>query len=164
MTADGAPGILTVSQHAEFTRTQPEGNNLNHFQSELRACSILLLGRLPGLFLFRLSIAAGSQFRVLPFAIEADEDRECPCLLGRERKRDLQGENDPAMAEGKDGPFLGRTERVVVHAGAPDMASRLARQSVIDSAGEDFGTERQQELEDAVAEVIEVPAGWLKKR
>src|SRR5580704_11216265 len=132
MAADGTTGILTVSQHAEFTRAEPAGDDLNHFQSELRACSILLPGRLSGLFLFRLSIAAGCQFRVLPFAIEADEDRECPCLLGREGKRDMQRENDPAMAEGKEGPFLGRTQRVVVHARAPDMASRLVRQCVID--------------------------------
>jgi hypothetical protein len=61
--ADGATGILTVSQHAEFARAEPAGDDVNHFQSELRACSILLLGRLPGLFLFRLSIAAGRQFR-----------------------------------------------------------------------------------------------------
>ena len=75
----------------------------------------------------------------------------------------MQGENDPAMAEGKEGPFLSRAERVVVHARAPDMASRLARQSVIDGAGEDLGTERQQDLEDAVAEVIEVPAGLAEE-
>src|ERR1700688_879673 len=42
MTADGTTGILTVSQHAELTRTQPAGHGLNHFQSELRARSILL--------------------------------------------------------------------------------------------------------------------------
>jgi len=46
----------------------------------------------------------------------------------------------------------------VVHSGTPDMAAGLARQGVIDGAGEKVGTERQQELEDAVAEVIEVPA------
>src|SRR5277367_3254373 len=132
MAADRTTGILTVSQHAEFTRAEPAGHDLNHFQSELRACSILLLGRLPGLFLFRLSITAGCQFEVVPFAIEADEDRQCPCLLGSEGKRDMQGENDPAMAEGKDRTFLGRTERIVVHAGTPDVAPGLARQCVID--------------------------------
>src|SRR5580658_7425723 len=143
MAADGSAGVLAVSQQAQFSWAEPAGDNLNHFQSQLRASSILLLGGLCGLFLFRLSIAAGCQFRVLPFAIEADEDRECPCLLGREGKRYMQGENDPAMAEGKEGPFPGRTQRVVVHARAPDMASRLARQCVIDGAGEDLGTERQ---------------------
>src|ERR1700692_431161 len=148
MAADGTTGILAVSQHAEFSWAEPAGDNLNHFQSQLRASSILLVGRLPCLFLLRLSIAAGSQFRVLPLAIEADEDREGPCLLGREGKRDMQGETDRAMAEGKEGPFLGGTQRVVVHARAPDMSSRLARQCVIDGAGEDLGTERQQELDE----------------
>ena len=75
----------------------------------------------------------------------------------------MQGENDPAMAEGKEGPFLGRAKRVVVHARAPDMAPGLARQCVIDGAGEDLGTERQQELEDALAEVVEVPAGLAEE-
>src|SRR5271154_3186060 len=51
----------------------------------------------------------------------------------------------------------------MMHACAPDVASGLARQGVIDGAGEDLGTERQQKLEDAVAEVIEVPAGLAEE-
>jgi hypothetical protein len=51
----------------------------------------------------------------------------------------------------------------MMHAGAPDMASGLARQGVIDSAGQNYGTERQQELEDAVAKIIKVPAGLTEK-
>jgi hypothetical protein len=43
------------------------------------------------------------------------------------------------------------------------MAPGLARQCVIDGAGEELGTERQQELEDAVAEVVEVPAGLAEE-
>ena len=75
----------------------------------------------------------------------------------------MQRENDPAMAEGKDGPFLGGTERVVVHARAPDVAPGLARQGVVDGAGQHLGAERQQELEDAVAEVIKVPLGLAEE-
>jgi hypothetical protein len=75
MAADGTTGILAVSEDAQFPRAQPPGDNLNHFQSELRASAILRFGGLSGLFLFRLAITAGSQFRTLPFAIEADEDR-----------------------------------------------------------------------------------------
>src|SRR5271154_2371208 len=51
----------------------------------------------------------------------------------------------------------------MMHACAPDVASGLARQGVIDGAGEDLGTERQQKLEDAVAEVIEIPAGLAEE-
>ena len=109
MTADGTTGILAVSEYAQFARAEPAGDDLDHFHRELRTSAILLFGGLSGLFLFRLAIAAGSQFRLIPFAIEADEDRESPGLLRSERKRDMQGENDPAMAEGKDGPYLGGT-------------------------------------------------------
>jgi hypothetical protein len=109
MAADGTTGILTVTEDAQFSGAEPASDDPNHFQSELRTSAILLFGGLSGLFLFRLAIAAGSQFRLIPFAIEADEDREGPGLLRSERKRDMQGENDPAMAEGKDGPYLGGT-------------------------------------------------------
>src|ERR1700683_60048 len=126
MAADGATGILTVSQHAKFTGAQPARDNLNHFQSQLGAGSVLLVGGLSGLFLFRFSVTAGSQFGILPFAIEADEDWQSPGLLGSEGKRDVQGEHDPIVAEGKEGSLLGRTQRVVMHAGAPDVGPGLA--------------------------------------
>src|SRR5882757_426527 len=106
MAADGITGILAVAEDAQFPGAQPAGDNLNHFQSEMRASAILRFGSLPGLFLFRLAITAGSQLRTLPFAIEADEDRERPGFLRSKRKRDLEGENDPAMTEGEDGPLL----------------------------------------------------------
>src|SRR5882724_1090094 len=163
MTADGTAGILAVSEYAQFPRAEPAGDNLNHFQSELRASAVLLVSGLPGLFLFRLAIAAGSQFRLLPFAIEADEDRKRPGLLRSERKGDLQSENHPAMAEGEDGPLLSRAQWVVMHAGAPDVASGLTRQGVIDGCDQDFRTERQQKLEDAVTEIIEIPAGLTEE-
>src|SRR5882724_6603871 len=163
MAADGTTGILAVSEYAQFTRAQPAGDDLNHFQSELRAGSILLVGCLTRLFLFRLSVAAGSQCRFLPFAIEADQDGQSPDLAGSEGKRDLQGEDNPAMAEGKDGPLLSRTERIVMHARSPDVASGLAREGVIDSTGQHLGAERQQKPEDAVAEIVEVPAGLAEE-
>ena len=50
-----------------------------------------------------------------------------------------------------------------MHARAPDMTSRFARQGVINSADQDLGTEGQQELEDAVAQVVEVPAGLAEE-
>jgi len=50
-----------------------------------------------------------------------------------------------------------------MHAGAPDMAARFARQGVIHGAGEGLGTERQQEAKDAVAEVIQTPAGLAEE-
>src|SRR5277367_5823801 len=143
MAADGATGILTVSQYAELTRAQPAGDDLNHFESELRVCSILAVGRLTRLFLFRFSIAPGSQCGFLPFAIETDKEGQSPDLAGSEGKRDMQREDDPAMAEGKDGPLLCGAQRIVVHARTPDMPSGLAREGVIHSAGQHFGTERQ---------------------
>jgi hypothetical protein len=75
----------------------------------------------------------------------------------------MQGENDPAMSEGEEGPLLGGTEWVMVHARAPDVAPGLARQGIVDSAGQHIGTEGQQKLEDAVAEIIKVPAGQTEE-
>src|SRR5258708_5112907 len=128
MAADGTTGILTASQRAEFARTQAAGDGLNHFQSELRTGSILLLGGLTGLFLFQLSMAASRQFRFLAFAIEADQDGQSPDLAGSEGERDVQGEDDPAAAKGKERPFLSGAQRIVMHVRTPDVASRLARQ------------------------------------
>ena len=36
------PAYSLSPEHAEFTRAQPAGDNLNHFQSQLGAGSILL--------------------------------------------------------------------------------------------------------------------------
>jgi hypothetical protein len=43
------------------------------------------------------------------------------------------------------------------------MATGLARQGVVDSAGQHLGTVRQQKLKDAVAELIEIPARLAEK-
>jgi hypothetical protein len=43
------------------------------------------------------------------------------------------------------------------------MTAGLAGQGVIDGAGEAVGTERQQQLEDAMAEVVEIPAGLAEE-
>jgi hypothetical protein len=51
----------------------------------------------------------------------------------------------------------------MMHAGAPDVASGLTRESVIDRCGQHFRTERQQKLEDAVTESIKVPAGLTEE-
>src|SRR5260370_16795062 len=47
--------------------------------------------------------------------------------------------------------------------GGTDRAGRVARQGVRHGAGEDLGTERQQEEKDAVAEVIQTPAGLAEE-
>jgi hypothetical protein len=67
------------------------------------------------------------------------------------------------VAEGEERQFAGGAQRIVMHAGTPDMPARLASQGVIDGAGEDVGTERQQQLEDAMAQVIEIPAGLAEE-
>jgi hypothetical protein len=75
----------------------------------------------------------------------------------------MQRENDPAVAEGEDGPLLRGTQRVMMHTCSPDMASGLARQGVIDSTDENLRTERQQKPEDAVTEMVKVPAGLTEE-
>jgi hypothetical protein len=154
---------LSVSQHTKFTRAQPPGHNLNHFQSQLGAGSILLRRSLAGLLPFRFSVTTGRHLRFFPFAVQPDEDGYSPDLTGSEGKRDLQREDHPTVAEGKERPFRSGAQRVVMHVGTPDMAPRFARQSIVDSTGEGLGTEWQQKLEDAVAEVIEVPAGLAEE-
>ena len=71
-------------------------------------------------------------------------------------------ESSPASGSSCIGQFCG-TERVVVHARAPDVAPGLARAGVVDGARQHLGAERQQELEDAVAEVIQVPSGLAEE-
>jgi hypothetical protein len=67
------------------------------------------------------------------------------------------------MAEREDGPLPGGTQRIMMHAGTPDVASGLTRESVIDRCGQHFRTERQQKLEDTVTESIKVPAGLTEE-
>ena len=50
-----------------------------------------------------------------------------------------------------------------MHAGAPDVATRLASQSVINGADQDLGTEGEQEVEDTVAQIVELPAGLAEE-
>jgi hypothetical protein len=51
----------------------------------------------------------------------------------------------------------------MMHARSPDMATGLARQGVMDSADENLRTERQQKPEDAVTELVRVPAGLTEE-
>jgi hypothetical protein len=51
----------------------------------------------------------------------------------------------------------------MMHAGTPDVASGLTRESVIDRGGQHLRTERQQKLEDAVTESVKVPAGLTEE-
>src|ERR1017187_8178339 len=112
MAADGTTGILTVSQDAEFTGAQPLGNGLNHLQSQLGAGSILFCGSLPGLFRFRFSVAAGSPFRFLAFAVQPDEDGQGPDLAGSEGKGDASeraaaGAENPGASQSPEGGKTG---------------------------------------------------------
>src|SRR5438477_6961176 len=51
----------------------------------------------------------------------------------------------------------------MMHTCAPDVAPGLAREGIVDSAGQNLGTERQQKLENAVPEVVKVPAGLTEE-
>ena len=50
-----------------------------------------------------------------------------------------------------------------MHAGAPDVATGLARQGVIDGTHQNLGAEREQEAEDTVAQIIQIPAGLAEE-
>jgi len=67
------------------------------------------------------------------------------------------------VAEGEEGAFLGGAQGVVVHAGAPDVAPGLTGQSVVYRRQQLRLTEGQQELEDALAQLVQVPAGLTKE-
>jgi hypothetical protein len=67
------------------------------------------------------------------------------------------------VAKGKEGLFRSGAQRIVMHVSPPDMATGLARQGVVDSPGQHLGTEGQQKLKDAMAEVIEIPAGLAEE-
>ena len=83
--------------------------------------------------------------------------------MGREGKAELQGEDHEVVAEGEDGALLGGAQGIVMHAGAPDVASGFAGQGVIDGSDQDLGAKREQQLEDTVAQIIEVPAGLAEE-
>ena len=51
----------------------------------------------------------------------------------------------------------------MMHAGAPDMATGLACQGVIDGADQDLGAEGEQEVKDTVAQIVEVPTGLAEE-
>jgi len=67
------------------------------------------------------------------------------------------------VAEGEEGALLGGAQGIVVHAGAPDVATGLAGQSVIDSAQQLRVTEGQQKLKDGLTQLVQVPAGLAEE-
>jgi hypothetical protein len=75
----------------------------------------------------------------------------------------LQREDHEVVAEGEEGALLGGAQGIVVHAGAPDVATGLAGQSVVDSAQQLRLTEGQQKFENALTQLVQVPAGLAKE-
>jgi hypothetical protein len=51
----------------------------------------------------------------------------------------------------------------VVHTGAPDVTPGFTGQGVIDGADQNLCTKRQQQLEDAAAQIVEIPAGLAEE-
>jgi len=51
----------------------------------------------------------------------------------------------------------------VVHAGAPDVAPGFTSQGIVDGGDQNLRTKRQQQLEDAAAQIIEVPASLAEE-
>ena len=50
-----------------------------------------------------------------------------------------------------------------MHAGAPDVATGLTGQGVIGGSDQDLGAEGEQEAEDTVAQIVELPAGLAEE-
>jgi len=160
----GRAGILCrVPENPEGALGDPVGHDPDHLQGQFRARSVLLLGGLPGLLSLQSSSTAGSPLVLFPSAIHADQDGEGPVFLRGEGKADRQGENHPVVAEGEEGASLGGRQGVMVHAGAPDVATGLARRSVIHGAHQDLWTERQPQVENTVAQIVQAPTGLAEE-
>ena len=91
------------------------------------------------------------------FARKAVKQGQCPDLALSEEKRDLQREDDPAGPKEKTGRFW------MERNGSCRMSASRMRGLGIRVRGclertRQPGSERQLELKDAVAEVIEIPA------
>jgi len=63
-------------------------------------------------------------------------------LVGSEGKGDVEGKDHPVVAEGKERPGARGAEWIMVHVGAPDAATRLAGQGVIDGRNQELRAER----------------------
>jgi len=50
-----------------------------------------------------------------------------------------------------------------VHAGAPDVSPGFTGQSIVDGTDQNRWTKRQQQLEDAAAQIVEIPAGLAEE-
>jgi predicted RecB family nuclease len=138
--------VIHIDETTVRLRKQ-KGNDLNHLQSQLRASAILRGAGLPGLLPFPFSPTTWGQLVLLPFAIEPHQDGKGPVLLRSKGKADVQGEDHPVVTKGKERPGARGTQRVMVHVGAPDVATRLASQGVIDRTEQGRGAEGQQQVD-----------------
>jgi hypothetical protein len=163
VTADGLAGVLAISEDAQQALGNPTGHDLNHFPGQLWTGAVWLGGGLTSLLALQFSAFAGRALIGLPFPVHADEDGKGPVFVGGEGQGDLQREDHEVVAEGEDGPFLGGAQRIVVHAGAPDVTPGFTGQGVVDGGDQDLCAKRQQELEDTAAQIIEVPAGLAEE-
>ena len=144
MTADGTPAVFTISGDLQGAMGSPTGYDLNHLQSQLRASAVLLGAGLPGLLALPFPSTTWGPDVFLAFAIEPDQDGQGPVLVGSEGERDLEGKDHPVVPEGKEGPGARGTEGIMVHVGAPDVATRLAGQGIVDGADQGRPAEGQQ--------------------
>jgi hypothetical protein len=84
-------------------------------------------------------------------------------LSGAKGKATWQGKDHEVVAEGEEGALLGGAQGIVVHAGAPDVATGLAGQSVVDSTQQLRLTEGQQKFEDGLTQLVQVPSGLAEE-
>lgn len=79
-----------------------------------------------------------------------------PCPERRETRCAERGR--PGWDKGEDRPFLGGAKRIVPFVGIPEENTGHSREGGLERTRH-LGSERQLELNDAVAEVIEIPVG-----
>jgi hypothetical protein len=99
----------------------------------------------------------------LALAVHADQDGKRPVLIGGEGQGHLQRKDHEVVTKGEERALLCGAQGVVVHASAPDVAPGFTGQGIIDGADQNLCTKRQQQLENAVAQIVEIPAGLAEK-
>ena len=143
------PGVFGVADELNLALLRHPGrHHLHQFARQLGALAILL-GR-----------------AVFLRAVEAKSDGDSDRPLGVPGQRNAAAEDDPVVTEGEElherlAATVVRQQGVVVHASAPEVSATLAAERVVhqqDNAPV-VGDQRQNEPEDASAQLVGIPAG-----
>ena len=99
----------------------------------------------------------GAGFNGLSFREKGGQARAVPRPCPERRETRPAERRRPGWAKGEDRPFLGGAKRIVPFVGIPEENTGHSREGGLERTRH-LGSERQLELKDAVAEVIEIPA------